>query len=221
MDIRVYPYGKKHKNFVRILFKKRWLRLFPLAFKCIISVINVNGDRKKTQTCVTDDLDSDIDIENYVERSALFNEDFELLPKGTLTILCEVSYAIFSGQSGAKVWSLLSRMGDTFAQQQVKPFSSREKKDTENKEEMCELVIETMDGDQFIFPTPLSYFQVEGNKYSPFLEVSKSDKVTTTSYRKASRAIIMTEDACDALNSISSKSETDFMSKQGKDRTFC
>ncbi|GFQ69917.1 BTB domain-containing protein [Trichonephila clavata] len=220
MDIRVYPYGKRHKNFVRILFKKRWLRLFPLAFKCIISVMDVNGDRKKTQTCVSDDLDSDIDIEHYVERSALFDEDFELLPKGTLTILCEVSYAIFSGQSGAKVWSLLSRMGDTFAEQQVNPFSSREKKDTENKEEMCELVFETMDGDQFIFPTPLSYFQVEENEYSPFLEASKSDKVTGASHRKASRAIIMTEDASDALNSISSKSETDFLFEQGNEEHF-
>ncbi|GBN93124.1 hypothetical protein AVEN_156429-1 [Araneus ventricosus] len=156
--VRVYPCGRrdsKTKDYVCVLFKKQWIRNFPLNFHCTASIIDIYGERKYSQTCGMEALEQDFEIDRFVKRSTLFENDLELLPNDTLTVLCEVSYTMSSSQKSSKIWSVLSRLYAWY------PPKKDDFCETQEREETCSLVVETMDGGEFLLPTPSSYFKIE------------------------------------------------------------
>ncbi|CAL1271946.1 unnamed protein product [Larinioides sclopetarius] len=190
--VRVYPCGRNDcetKDYVCVVFKKQWIRGFPLSFHCTASIIDTYGERKYSQTCGIEALEDDFEIDQFVKRSTLFDNNLELLPNDTLTVLCEVSYTMPSSKKSSKIWSVLSRLYASFP-------PKKDLCETQEREEMCSLVVETMDGGEFLLPMPLSFFKVEtkssgaesyGEECCESIEESGNSKSLTSASMESSK----------------------------------
>ncbi|KAF8792135.1 Speckle-type POZ protein B like protein [Argiope bruennichi] len=200
--VRVFPCGRRGcatKDYVSVLFRKQWLRTFPLTFHCTTSIIDIYGERKYTQTCGMEELERDFEIEQFVKRSTLFENDFELLPNDKLTVLCEVSYTMPSSQRSSKIWSVLSRL---YAWYPPKRDDFCKKPDDED---MCSLIVETMDGGEFLLPTPLSYFKIETDAVSESIEETSSKSIQKS---ESSKEIIIPASLGSSVDNVSIQSKS-------------